>query len=427
MPEGAPFPAIEAGRQTRAHLQLSRYLWFRQRGKPYRFLFDLAADPSLTLEPVGHNGEGLSSRIAEAHAERRALDYGALLIDDNHRLLFCTASDPGDFLRRIAAWARQTIPSIPALAILANAGAAKMTTEMHAIDPHALDVNRDPSLWSDLLRPDAATIAAALAATPPGERMWFWLTHIASEDAVPLIVQPLAWDPNHDPMGWLIARNRKLGASEGSTGTCSICDDGTVQFLGDGLHRVMLWALADWVDRYHQDYLALARLIDCRLLLTSETAVEEVYEDAALWAGMMRQPVPGTIAATAALLETLPVAGECWFWITGGSSEPAFLHLTRMDEDPEGAAFRAELPRLYNRFPRSFHNAISGVMTRLSADKLLFLTQDERSWPFPAQIQSLLDRYAVEFPSLRSLAGTSLVRAGAEGQYRMVPAAAAAA
>jgi hypothetical protein len=426
MPEPETFPAIDAGRQPRSHLQLSRYLWFRQRGKPYRFLFDPAADPGLTLEPVGHNGEGLSSRIAEAHAERRAVDYGALLIDDDHRLLFCTASDPGDFLRRIAAWARETIPSIPALAILADAGAAKITTELHAIDPHALDVIRDPSLWSDLLRPDAATVAAALAATPAGERMWFWMTHIASEDAVPLIVQPLAWDPTHDRMERFIARNRALGADEGTTGTCTVCNDGRVQFLGYGLHRAMLRELADWVVRNYQDYPALTRLADCRLLVGLDV-VEAVYEDPALWAGVVRQPVPGTIAATAAVLESLPDGGECWFWITGSVTERAFLFLAPMDEDPEGDAFRAELPRLYSRFPGSFHNAISGVMTRLAPDKLLFLTQDQRVFPFPAQVQSILDNYATEYPVLRSLAGASLVRAAEGGQHRVVSAATAAA
>jgi hypothetical protein len=426
MPEAQTFPAIEVGRQTRAHLQLSRYLWFRQRGKPYRFLFDPAADPSLTLEPVGHDGEGLSSRIAEAHAERRALDYGALLIEDDHRLLFCTSSDPGDFLRRIAAWALQTIPSIPALAILADAGAARITTEMHSIDPHALEVTRDPSLWSDLLRPDAATIAAALAATPPGERMWFWTTHEAPEDAVPFIVQPLAWDPNHDRMEWLIARNRELGADQGTTGICTICDDGRIQFLGYDLHRVMLPEIARWVVRNYQDYPALGRLADCRLLVALD-GVEEVYEDPALWASVARQPVPGTISATAALVESLPEGGECWFWIAGGGSERAFLYLAPMEQDLEGVAFRAELPRLHDRFPGSFQNAISGVMTRLAESRLLFLTQDQRVFPFPAQVRSVLDNYATEYPALRSLAGASLVIADEGGQHRVLSAATAAA
>ena len=428
MPEAEAFPAVEAGRYPRAHLQLSRCLWFRQRGKPYRFLFDAAADPGLVLEPVGHGSDGISPHAAEPSARGRTVDNGILLIGDDHGLVFCTASDPADFLRRIAVWAREAIGRIPSLAILADAGAAKIAdvASIHSIDPNALPVAYDPSLWDDLLRPNPPTIATALAATPPGERMWFWLTDEAPEDAVPLIVQPLSWDPNHDRMDWLIARNREHGASEGTTGTCTVCDDGRIQFLGYGLHRVMLRELADWVVRNCQDCPALAQLADCRLLLGLDI-VEEVYEDPALWASVARQPVPGTISATAALLESLPEGGECWFWITGSGSERAFLHLAPIDEDPEGAVFRAELPRLYSRFPGSFHDAVSGVMTRVAGDKLLFLTQDERRFPFPAQVQSLLDNYATEYPALRSLAGASLVRAGEGGQYRLPSALTAAA
>ena len=123
---------------------------------------------------------------------------------------------------------------------------------------------------------------------------------------------------------------------------------------------------------------------------------------------MKREPVPGTIRATATLLEGLPTGGECWFWITGGPSErdcaaPAFLHLVPTDGDPEGEAFRSELPLLYKRFAKSFDDAICGLLSRSSADKLLFSTQDERVQRFPAQIKALVDRYGVEFPALRSL------------------------
>ena len=272
-----------------------------------------------------------------------------------------------------------------------------------------------------------ATIAAAMAAAVPGERLWYWLAESdpeadAAEGVVPLIVQPVAWDPNHDRTNWLVERNTDRGAAGGQTGTATICDDGTIQFIGIGLNREMLERLARWVAANHAKHRALGRLVDCQFLVASGGLVDAVIAEPSLWKGVSRDPVPGTLLATAAILEALPVGGDCWFWITGGPSPSStpFLHLLPTGDDPEGLAFQSALPRLYKRFPQSFSDAVSGLMSRPTVDRWLFSSQDERAPQFAAQLKALLDRYGAEFPALRALEGAVLVQAGADGQPKRV-------
>ncbi len=428
MPDGMMGLGIDAGRQTPVHEQLSRTLWLRRRGEVFRFLLDPAADPGLTLERIGQDGGTVLARIAEADAQGRGLDSGLVLVDGRDGLAFCTTAEPMDLLRRLAAWARGAIAATPALGLLVDSGAGPLTVDLaddaaaQAFIPDGERVVYDPALWDSLLEPEVTTAEAALAATPPGERLWFWLAEDELEAIVPLIMQPVAWDPNHDRTNWLVERNTDRGAGEGITGTAMICDDGTIQFLAAGLYREMLEQLARWVAREHAAHPALGRLVDCQLLDAAGGRVDRIIADSTLWAGVARSTVPGTIRATAAVLENLPVGGECWFWLAGGAADPPFLHLVPTEGDPDGAAFQAELPRLYRRFATSFADAIAGVMSRPTADRLLFSSRDARVQQFPAQVQALLDRYGVEFPALRALAGTSLVQAGADGKTHVVTA-----
>jgi len=429
MPEASTTPGIDAGRQTPAHEQLSRTLWLRKRGEVFRFLFDPAADPGLTLERIGQGGGVV--RVAAAGAQGRRVDSGLMLVDGREGLAFCSAAEPMGLLRRLAGWAGGAIAATPALALLADAGAGPLTVDPAddaaavAYVPDGEQVVYDQTLWDTLLEPVPATSAAALAATPPGERLWFWLAEDETEGIVPLIVQPVAWDPNHDRTNWLIDRNIVRGAGEGIGGTATICDDGAIQFLGPGLYPEMLQQLARWVAREHTAHPALGRLVDCQLLDAEGGTVDRVIADPALWADVARDPVPGTIRATASVLADLPVSGECWFWLAGGPAEPPFLHLMPIADDPDGVAFQADLPRLYRRFPNAFANAVSGVMRRVTAERLLFISHDARVQQFPAQVKALLDRYGAEFPSLRALVGTSLVQAGTGGTMHVIAAEAA--
>lgn len=402
---------LGAGRQSRAHLQLSRALWFRQRGKSYRFYFDPGLDPGLTIETSGQ-ADGTGSGLT-----------GTMFVADDDGVVFCTASPPAEVLPALAKWAKQKLDLIPALAILADAGAAQTACEPgSAIDPGTVTVLYDSTLWDDLLVPDEATVAAALAATPPGERMWFWMTADPGDYALPLIVQPLAWDPNHDRTAWLIDRNIELGAGDGATGTCAIADDGSIQFLGDELHPSMLTAVAGWVQAYQDDFPALSRLVHCRLLLTGDGVVEEVFTAPELWRGVPAEPLPGTLATTAAVLGTLAEGGECWFWITGGSGAP-FLHLAATAADLEGEMFRAQLPLLYARFPQSFADAITGIMTKRAGDRFVFVSADSTPAAFTARLQALLGAYAGRFPVLQALAGSVLVPSSSGARQDAVPAA----
>jgi len=432
MPETAIDPGIHAGRQTPVHEQASRILWLRKPGEVFRFLLDTEADPGLVLERIGPAAGGVLSRGAEARAAGRAVDSGLAIVDGEDGLAFCSTAEPEDFLHRLARYATAAVGSLPALALLADSGAGPLTVDPADDEaaknylPEAARVAYVPDLWDDLLVADAATIAAALAATPPGERMWFWLAEdeAAAGGALPLIVQPVAWDPNHDRMTWLIERNAEAGAGKGGTGTATIRDDGTIQFLGFDLCRPMLAALARWVARHAAEYPALGRLVDCQLLVSSGGTVEEVIADPVLWQDVQRAEVPATMRATSAVLEALPLGGECWFWLTAATPEAVFLHLVPVVHDPEGEAFRAEIPGLFRRFGRSFEDAVSGVMSRFASDRLLFsAAKDVRAAAFPGQIKTLLDRYAAEFPALRALGGATLLGAAADGAPRVLATA----
>jgi len=429
MPDGVAVIPIEAGRQTPAHEQLSRMLWLRKSGEVFRFALDPKADPGLTLERIGPaaNGGGVLTQAVTGK-----LDSGLVLVDGQDGLAFCTKSEPKAFLRRLAQYAVSAISSVPALALLADSGAGPLTIDP-AIDAAAKDyvpdgeqVVYEPELWDALLRPDAATIAAALEAATPGERMWFWLAEDAADGAVPLILQPVAWDPNHDRTAWLIDRNAEAGAGDGATGSATIRDDGTLQFLGVGLTESMLDGLARWVDAHVEDYKALGRLVDCQLLVSSGVTIEEVIAEPALWAGVARAEVPGTIPATASVLAHLPVGGECWFWLTGGDGRAPFLHLVPVSDDADGTAFQAALPHLFKRFAQSFEDAVTGVMSQPSLGRLLFASKDAGGQAFPRQVKALLDQYGAEFSALRMLGGASLLRAEADGPPRVIATAAAA-
>ncbi len=422
------YEGIDAGRQTPAHQQLSRALWLRKHGDVFRFLLDPASEPALTLERIDQGAGTIPTRVSEARAQGRTVDNGLVLVDEADGLIFCTTVDAKDFLHRLSAWAHQAIAAVPAVGLLIDAGAGPLTVDptddvaARAYLPDGEKVVYDTTLWDNLLVPDVATLATALAVARPGERMWFWLAADETEAAggVPLILQPIAWDPNHDRTDWLVNMNTNRGAGEGSSGTAKICDNGKIQFLGVGLHRAMLEHLAGWVARHHADYPALARLVDCQLVASAAGRVDEIMADATMWSGVTADLVPETIGATAAALESLPVGAQCWFWITGSPTDPPFLHLVPTGEDPEGNAFQATLPRLYQRFAESYQDAIVGVMSRPTANRLLFSSQDKNLQRILIQVQALLDCYSSEFPSLLGLAGATVVQAAEGEQPRVV-------
>jgi hypothetical protein len=430
MPDAMNGLGIEAGRQTEAHEQLSRALWMRKRGEMFRFLLDPAADPGLTLERIGKGAGAVLARAAKARAENRAVDSGLMLVDGRDGLAFCTTADSKAFLQRLAGWAREAIARTPALALLVDSGVGPLTIDPSddaaalAYMPDGEAVVYDTELWNDLLEPDAAGTAAALAAVTPGERLWFWLAEDETEGVVPLIVQPIAWDPNHDRTNWLVERNTDRGAGEGVTGSAMICDDGTIQFIAGGLYPDMLQQLARWVAQEQPAHPALGRLVDCQFVVASGDSVDEIIADPTLWTGVAGATVPGTMRATAAILEALPVGAECWFWITGGPSAPPFLHLLPTADDPDGEAFKAALPNLYKRFALSFDDAITGVLSRPSATRIVCSSHDARAGHFTVQIKALLDRYGVRFPALQDLARAVLVQADANGEPHVVAAAA---
>ncbi len=411
----APDEALNPGEAYRR--RFSRALWFRRPGQPGRFLFAPESPMGLFIEPLGKAGAmAFVAQIKALQARGFSMSTGALLVDADNQFVFCGPRVSADLLRRLADWARKRASDLPAVANLINAGVARVEADLasdeaiKAINLDRIEVQRDPRLWADLLQPTVATVASVLATRLPGDRMWFWLTDEVPDGEVPLLVQPVAWDPNRDRLDHLIGQMEARGAGAAATGSCLTVDDGRMQFLGTDLRADMLAVLAGLVRRNAAQAPGLTRLWNCRLLRTAGGRVDQVIEDPALWAGVARPVVPGTLGETAALLQQLRDGEEAWFWMTAAGNDGPFLGLVRTEVDPEGVEFQERRATFYKRFPNSFRDALSGVMRRLPSGELLFSTQDARVDHWPDAIQALLARQVAAYPGLAALAGAALAQ-----------------
>jgi hypothetical protein len=397
--------------------RLSRALWFRNQTQPSRFVFSPASPAGLLIEPLTRAGAAaLVTHIKALRDRGLHPSAGAVYVDDDGRLVFCGRNLPPDLLKQLADWARQNARDIPAVANLIGAGVAPVGTDLagdeaiRALDLDDLTVQRDPAVWSDLLPPTAATTASVLADRLPGERMWYWLSNDVPDGVAPLLVQPVAWDPNRDRQDLLILQAEAAGAGEAATGTCMVVDDGRLQLLGAELYPGLLRVLAEWVRSEAGRHPGLARLWNCQLLRTSGGRVQQVIEDAGLWAGVPRPVAPGTLGEAASLLERLGDGQEYWFWATAAGNDGPFLGLSPVAADPDGTAFRERVAAFYKRFPESFRDALSGVVRRVPGGGLLFSTKDARVDHWPALARSLAERHAGAHPGLAPVAEAALVQ-----------------
>ena len=414
-PTTVPDEALSPGEAYRR--RFSRALWFRRPGQARRFLFAPASPMGLFIEPLGKAGAAaFVTQIKALKAQGLAMSAGALLVDEDYHFVFCGPAGSADMLRQLADWARKSVSGLPAVANLINSGVTRAHFDLaddeaiNAIPLEALEVQRDPGLWAGLLQPNVATVASALAPRLPGERMWYWLSDDVPAGVAPLLVQPVAWDPNRDRLDHLIGQVEAAGAGPAATGSCLVVDDGRMQFLGTELRPDMLAALADWVRANAAQAPGLNRLWGCQLLRTGGGVVNQIFEAPALWADVPRPVVPGTLGETAALLQQLANGEECWFWMTAAGNDGPFLGVARTDADPEGVEFKERTASFYKRFPNSFADALAGVVRRLPSGELLFSTQDARVDHWPGAIQALLASQAAAHPGLAALAGAALVQ-----------------
>ena len=212
-----PDEALNPGEAYRR--RVSRALWFRHPARPSRFLFAPASPMGLFIESLGTEGTAaFVARIKALKAQGLTMTAGAVLVNTDGRFVFCGRNVSADFLRQLAEWAGKNAAAMPAIANLIDAGYARTPNDLGseesiaALHVETLEIQRDPALWTGLLEPTAATMAAVLAPRLPGERMWFWLSAAVPVGVVPLLVQPVAWDPDHNRMDRLIRQVEAAGA-----------------------------------------------------------------------------------------------------------------------------------------------------------------------------------------------------------------------
>ena len=346
---------------------LSRALWFRQAETRCRFLFAPDDPEGLVIAPLGPKGD---QTITEAAKRLKAAGHkaasGAMLVDGGGDAVFCLSEEPETFLRGLANWAVQRVTAIPALGTLKTAGAARLNAgaAIGTLNLEQLQVVRDPTIWKELLRTDDSAVAALLADRMPGERMWFWMSNDVPGDMVPLLLQPVAWDPNRDRLDAQIRQLEAEGAGHGVTGYTYITEDGRLQFVSAELEPPLMAELADWVRQQAAACPALLRLVNCQFVRSHAGRVLEVLEAPELWSGIMAPPASGTLAAAAAALAGLAPGDSLWLWLTAKAPQGGFLALAPVAGDEAGVAFQARMAGFYRRFPDSHQDATTGTLTR---------------------------------------------------------------
>jgi hypothetical protein len=384
---------------------LSRALWFRQAETKYQFLLAPDDPEGLVVATLGAGGtETILDAAKRLKAAGHKASFGAMLVDDDGDAVFCIAEEPEAFLRRLADWVVRHVGTVPALGTLNSAGAARLPAPLTggaAIETLALDtldIVRDPAIWQELLRIDDAAVAALLADQMPGERMWFWLSNQVPGDMVPLLLQPVAWDPNRDRLDAQIRQLEAAGAGDGVTGYAFFTEAGRLQFVSGELAPPLMAELAEWVREQATACPALARLADCQFVLTEAGQVVEVLEDPALWSGITAPAAFGTLAGAAAALADLAPGQSLWLWLTAKAPEGGFLALAPVGGDESGDAFQKQVAGFYRRFPESYQDGATGTLTHQPGGTLHI------AWHGAPGIKSALTAVAQREPGLKKLA-----------------------
>jgi hypothetical protein len=350
--------------------EISRALWFRQAETRCRFLFAPEDPRGLVIAPLGAKG---TQTIAQATGRLQGAGLeassGAMIVDGDGDPVFCLAKDPVPFLRALAGWAGRHVAQIPVLGTLQTAGAARLAAapdddaSIKTIRLEQLEVVRDPELWQGLLPTDDAAIAAIIEQRLPGERLWFWISNQVLGDVVPLLLQPVAWDPNRDRLDAQIRRLEAEGAGEGVTGYAYLTEEGRFQFVSGALRMALMAELADWVRQQQSACPALAQLAHCQFVRVQAGRVLDILENPELWSGIAAPAAPGTLAAAADTLDALIPGGSLWLWLTA-HAPGGFLALAPVAGDRDGARFQAQMAGLYRRFPQSYRDAMTGTLAR---------------------------------------------------------------
>ena len=415
-----------AGSVSGLQAALSRTLIFRSRKERYHFLFAPHSAGGLIIRTLARSvAAPLASTLKILEERGEKVFSGAMLVDEESRCLFCVSEAPEGFLSELASWAQRNVSEIPALIALADAGVAVSSAHLDsneavlALAPTELSIVREPDLWKDLLRADVAGTAAVLGVAWPGERLWYWLSDGADP---PLLLQPVAIDPNHERMEHLIRQARGSARSRGKTGTCLIIDAGNIQFRGPDLELAGLHSLAAWVRQHVAAHPALARLSGCEFLATSAGRVASVVADANAWSGIERPSVPGTLEESARVFAGLAGDAGCWFWLTGAGPDGPFLDLADLQGDPAGESFAPRSARNYRRFAGSFEDAISGILRLDANGQPVFVTHEPHVDHWPALMHQLAARAHDTQPAFAAFGRAVLIQYAGEQVARTLRA-----
>jgi hypothetical protein len=261
---------------------LARTLCLRQPGSTYRFA--LRFFPELELRMTRTRGTPTQGDAGDAAFA------GVAIVDDAGKFVFCAPGEPRRLLWGLSEWAKSAADRLPAAAALIGSGAAPWEGGT-LLDPARLAIRRDDALWSGVANPGPEQTARVLSGCAPGDRLWYWLTDEPGASGLPVLLQPARDDPNRDFLNALIDVVALGDPGPAETGIAYATVDGEIQFLGAGLRRAHLDALAAWVGDGAGRHPELGRIAGARLLRTTAGRVQAAIEDATVWDGVAR-PAP---------------------------------------------------------------------------------------------------------------------------------------
>jgi hypothetical protein len=221
-----------------------------------------------------------------------------------------------------------------------------------------------------VLEPSVAATAQILADRCPGEALWFWF----SPEIPSLLVYPVDWDPALEAMNQLQDKVTAGRPRASHAGRAIPLEDGRLQLVSSTFTAQTLPELAAWVRGHAEAHPGLGRLRDCELVRVEQGVVKEIFSDPPLWDGVTMPTVPGTLEETQRELEALAAGESAWFWMTM-SPRGLFLSISRVANDPDGAAFTDRMTGLAQRFPGDAD--LFGTVTRLPSGTLLFSTSGD--------------------------------------------------
>lgn len=216
-------------------------------------------------------------------------------------------------------------------------------------------------------------LADTLQALSAGDRCWFWLCTTAP--GTPLMVERFSDPEGMDRLVEQASAARLPPGASSSTGMMAVADDGALQFGGPALDHEALAALAGWVKANLSDFPALARLSGARFhQLSPAGRAVATHEAPALWDGIRRPAVAGSLPAAAEALGALEAGQPAWIWMTEGAHAPVVVALP-VAEDPSAEQLSGLILSGRSRAGGA-GPGLRGTVQRLQGGGLLVISSD---------------------------------------------------